>query len=451
MVGGYPMHIDATCDKGKGGLFVVLDGLREWVLACGRIPSENEAHLRPIVDLAVALFGAPLSTMHDLGDAGTRAVQALGKQGVPDLVCHYHFLGAVGEKLFDQSYLHLRNILRGMRVRTQICELLRDLRLCRNPETTSRRFGAGPMREQLLALVFWVLEGDGHKSLRFPFALPDLDFVHRALDAVPRLHSWLPGPLSRPEDRAVRSVEEQLLRIGRDPRIQPTIDELDQEWRAFDELRSALRLTNAELPGADAQRRPSNSPLQESERLAEIKRAVDTYQDDLHRRLASPAWTGLGPNPDATILQYLEHYRSRLFGHPAFRDESGRILAIAPRTDNPPEHFFGQSKQRLRRRVGRAHLGRDLQQQPAQAAYVPNLRYPEYVRVLCGSLENLPAAIAALAVPPIDARPLVRDHRDSALIRRTRELLKWESEAAPALAAPKRPGRGSTGQPATVL
>ncbi len=30
MQGGYPLHLDATCDRGKGGLLVSLDGWRRW-------------------------------------------------------------------------------------------------------------------------------------------------------------------------------------------------------------------------------------------------------------------------------------------------------------------------------------------------------------------------------------------------------------------------------------
>jgi hypothetical protein len=35
---GYPLHIDATCEHGKGGLFACMDGWRGWVLVAGRIP-----------------------------------------------------------------------------------------------------------------------------------------------------------------------------------------------------------------------------------------------------------------------------------------------------------------------------------------------------------------------------------------------------------------------------
>ena len=98
---------------------------------------------------------------------------------------------------------------------------------------------------------------------------------------------------------------------------------------------------------------------------------------------------------------------------------------MVQRTNNVDEHFFGNEKQQLRRRVGRAHLGRDLEDQPAQAALAANLRHADYVRILCGSLEHLHNAFAELDEQALgDATPLVRSNRDTELQNRVRTLLK---------------------------
>jgi hypothetical protein len=97
-----------------------------------------------------------------------------------------------------------------------------------------------------------------------------------------------------------------------------------------------------------------------------------------------------------------------------------------------PEHFFGAEKRKLRRRLGRAHLGRDLEDQPAQAALVANLQHPEYVRVLCGSLDNLPSAFAEFDEQALErTTPLSRNNRDSVLLRRLRTRVKNEADAKP--------------------
>jgi len=86
--------------------------------------------------------------------------------------------------------------------------------------------------------------------------------------------------------------------------------------------------------------------------------------------------------------------------------------------------------QHLRRRLGRANLGRDLEDQPAQAALAANLRHPDYVRVLCGSLDHLPMAFAELNEQALaQTTPLSRSNRDSKLQQRIRTLLKGEKTA----------------------
>jgi hypothetical protein len=111
-------------------------------------------------------------------------------------------------------------------------------------------------------------------------------------------------------------------------------------------------------------------------------------------------------------------------------DEDGTVIAVVQRTNNVDEHFFGNEKQQLRRRVGRAHLGRDLEDQPAQATLVANLRHPDYVRILCGSLEHRHNAFAELDEQALgDATPLVRSNRDTELQNRVRTLLKSFNKA----------------------
>jgi hypothetical protein len=71
---GYPLHLDATCEYGKGGLFVCMDGWRGWVLMATRIPSEHEDYLRPLVEKTAALFGDPIATVRDMGEGVGKAV-----------------------------------------------------------------------------------------------------------------------------------------------------------------------------------------------------------------------------------------------------------------------------------------------------------------------------------------------------------------------------------------
>jgi len=441
MQGGYPLHLDATCDRGKGGLFVSLDGWRRWVLMAIRIDSERDDHLRPLIEQTVALFGDPVAIVRDLGVGGAKAVAPLRDHGVPDLVCHYHLLAAIGKNLCDKLYTNLRNMLSRTRLHTDLSTLLRELR--RYQECSKGRFGPGRVRQELLALVLWLLEGDGTKDAIYPFALSHLDRVRRYQQALAQADQWVPCPRSQPERRALRYLKGLVGRIGRDPRFDTAMEQLDQAWQAFGELREVLRLTNAELPGADTRKQPLDLPAIELRRLAEIEEAVERYRTELQQRIAALTKERAQHCPDATILRYLDRYRPHLFGHPVLRDADGTVQAVVERTNNVLEQFFGRTKQRLRRRVGRANLGRDLEQQPPQAMLVANLEHPDYVRVLCGTLDNLPAAFAGLDAELSAKVTLQRNNRDWELLRQVRTLLEVNG-------AVELHPRGSSDRPATV-
>lgn len=425
--GGYPLHIDATCESGRGGLFACIDGWRGWVLWAGRVPSESTEYLSPLVEQAVALFGTPLAVVRDMGDGMAGAVKGLRQSGTPDLICHYHFLRAVGVRLFADHYRQLREFVRLEKIRTDLFALLRDLRRYSPYQKIKGPYGFGRLRENVKTLAFWVLDGDGCSDNAFPFALPYLELVRRCRKVQSRVEQWVPRPRSRPERQAVKHLQKIVARFSREQQLVTVIQELEERWAAFSELRDVLRLSKADLPGGHTRFSQPDLPAFELLRLEQIEEAVEQYQTELQDRL--PVVDRDLSRPSSTpgiILSYLRRYGDKLFGHPARLDQHGRIIAVVDRTNNVAEHFFAREKQQLRRRLGRAHLARDLEHQPAQVALVANLRSPEYVRVLCGSIENLPAAFASVDMKrdTKDGMRISRDNPKMDLRRRVRALLE---------------------------
>ena len=153
-----------------------------------------------------------------------------------------------------------------------------------------------------------------------------------------------------------------------------------------------------------------------------IASATKAYQDRLRQRVAAPPAAAVqDPLPEAVVLGYLERYSDSLCEHPVALDSAGRVVHVAARTNNVAEHYFNTAKQKLRRRLGRAHLGRDMQDQPGQAALAANLLCPEYVRIVCGTPDHLPQAFAELDPQALAATtPLQRYNRYAKLRRRNR-------------------------------
>lgn len=99
------------------------------------------------------------------------------------------------------------------------------------------------------------------------------------------------------------------------------------------------------------------------------------------------------------ILRHLDDHGRNLWGHvirlPATTAETGSVRVV-DRTNNSQEGLFHSIKHNERRRSGRRTLTKDLEDLPAAAALAVNLRYPDYVELMCGHLGNLPAAFAEL-------------------------------------------------------
>ena len=422
---GYPLHIDATSEAGKGGLFLCLDGWRGWVLHAVKIASENETALLPAVAHTLAAFGEPVAVVRDLGAAGAKAVAPIRQRAIPDLICHYHFLGAIGKKLFDTEYAVLRQLLRRSKVRSGLRELLRGLRKQCAGEVYQGKFGQGRLREALPALLLWLLEGAGRKDPPYPFALPHLRFHQRCGRLVQQAERWLPTPRSQVERRILKQTVAVVAGLNEMDRLAWAVPRLEQGWEVFSQLRDLLRLTDTELPRGD-RRVPCHRqfPALEAERLRGIEKRTTAYREEIRQRVvASQATSPVVATPEAIVLNYLDRYGDRLFGHPVARDGTGRIVAVVERTNNVAEHFFGSDKQKLRRRLGRANLGRDLEDQPAQAALAANLYCLDYVRIVCGTLEQLPRAFAELDRDGIkETSPLQRSNRDSGLMKHIRAL-----------------------------
>ena len=414
---GYPLHIDATCDKGKGGTFLCLAGWQQWVLHAVRVNSENARELRPAVDRTVAAFGDPVAVMRDLGRAGAEAAAGCRQRGVPDLLCHFHFLAAVGRQLLDAHYAMLRQQIASSRARSQLRELLRKARQ------------APRVRPDLPALLLWVLEGEGRKHLPYPFSLPHLDFFRRCERFPRERERRLPRPRTRPELGLLREASQALADLRQLNSKAAVAARLERNWTHFRALRSVLRLSEADLPrGACPAHPPPCEPAAAAARLTAIASDLRRYEENLRKRARAASAKGTGPGrAERIILRYLDLYGDGLHSHPVARDAKGRAVAVVDRTNNVIEQFFGQAKQRLRRRVGRAHLGRDMEDQPAQAALTANLRDPDYVQVLCGTLDRLPQAFAQLDHATFSGPSrLRRKNRDAELCRRNRA---WAKEA----------------------
>jgi hypothetical protein len=261
--------------------------------------------------------------------------------------------------------------------------------------------GLGTVR----GLVQWVLDfaADGSDE-GFPFDLPYLDLYRRCRMACRAADAFLRTP---PEDEDVRKAVVRLRQIVRpvesEVPFQQTARRLEARARIFTELRVALRL------GVKPGRRSAGQPrrtLDDSAQLRDVQTAIGRLAESLRERRPQR-----GPAQDMraaidVVLAHLDRHGKTLFGHAIHLPGGG--VRLVDRTNNELEGFNHALKHGERRRSGRKVLTQDFEHLHPGAALARNLLHPDYVEILCGSLDRLPAAFAEL-----DAA----DHRRSILVR----------------------------------
>lgn len=413
--GGYGLHIDATGEDGRGTLLVAYAGKRQWVLGAWKISTERAELIKPRLREVTRSFGAPLGIMRDFGQAVIQATQELVKK-LPGKIkvfgCHQHFLRVVGKALLDARYDELRNLVRRHRLKPKLRALARALGRPLSAELPALREDMGPWLSSATghqlpsgsaglaltrSLIQWVLDfaQDG-AHLGFPFDRPYLDFylrchkLRRATDAFLRT----PHPDASVQ-RALKHLARLLDPVVRDKTFSAVAAILLKRANLFDELRTALRLHPP--TGSNHAADHILSPQRAAVELKDIRRAVDHLKRSLRRR--RPA---RGPAHDTreaidVVLQHIERHGHSLWGHAIpLPKKAGGGFYVLDRTNNLLEGFFHKVKHEERRRSGRKVLTYDFERMPPEAALAFNLLRPDYVQLLCGSLDKLPQAFAAL-------------------------------------------------------
>ncbi len=404
--GGWPMHVDATGENGRGTLFVVMAGWRKWVLGSWKIATERSELILPCLQDIVRRFGIPCAAMRDLGRAVTPATEALVLElniDIPILACHQHFLADIGKDLLETTHSELRDLFRRIKVLPKLRALVRDLGRqigeqideARNAvqewqsmvETNYRlpegRKGLAIVR----AIAQWTLDyEDDSTGLDFPFDRPYLDLYSRCKIALRAIEAFLYDP---PDDRQVFGAIKRLHRIvfsvsSEVPFLQ-IVRRLRRRAALFDELRDKLRPA-------------STLPENESEHdLNAMQKDFEKWTTSIKTRRPKR-----GPSEDIrdaidTILKHVDTHGNNLWGHIIRLPEyAGGGIRLVARTNELLENFFKEVKHSERRRSGRKNLTKDLEHLPAAALLAHNLKHDDYVSIVCGSLDKLAEAFVQL-------------------------------------------------------
>lgn len=398
--GGYVLHLDATHDGNAPALMTGMDSRTEIVLGNVKVPSEHADHIVPFLQKLQKNFGAPQACVHDMGKGICKAVSEVFP-GIPDFICHFHFLRDIGKDFLEPAYGSLRSCLREHRISPRLHALAREMkqRLSEqnsDTELIARAFISGELPENTdllplasaYSMTTWILQGkhngDGYG---FPFDRPLLIFSERLLDG----QQYLPGLLACCHDVDKRGKQSlvKLVRIVsdiiNDTRFEQGVKELRWRTEVFDHLRKAMRIA---LPGGKEGLNDDGTV----EAMSTIQVSVQKFRDNLDK---NAKWSA--DKLCQKMAKQIDNWSEKLFSDPIEVDTPRGPVTIYPqRTNNILEQFFRGIRRGQRRKTGNNSIRPMLQTMLADTPLVKNLDNDGYMKTLLDGKANLEELFADL-------------------------------------------------------
>jgi hypothetical protein len=451
--GGWPLHIDATGEDGRGTMLVALAGWRQWVLGSWKIPTEHSQAIQPCLHEIIEKFGAPCAVMRDLGRAITPAVNTvLAERGlnISVLACHMHFLKDIGKDLLNADYGQLRLLFRRYKICPKLGALARELGRKLGHKVAYAREQVNAWQQQNAAdhripqgssgiavvrsIAQWVLDYSADSTgYDYPFDRPYLDLFDRCMTACRAVDAYIHNNPADPKVlKALKRLRRLLESVASEVPFKQIIRKLRSRAELFDELRDALRLVPKRFAGSD--RKESSMTISSDQaaiQLRDIREQVDEFFISLKNRRPKRGPAQDMRNAIDLITRHIEDHGQYLWGHViGMPEEKGGGIRVVDRTNNIIESFFRGIKHDERRRSGRKILTQDFECLPPEAALVYNLNCADYVSIVCGSLDRLAKAFARI---DLDRDRSIDDSKQREIGKSINPLPRIETAALPSV------------------
>ncbi len=401
--GGYILHMDGTCEGGSPHLFSCIDEISNIVLGNRKMPTEDSQYIIPLLQTLKTAYGTPIALVHDMGGAILKAVLAVFP-GIPDYICHFHFLRDLGKDLFDFEYRTIRRMTLSYNVRVKLNKASKQLKadinnekpLLDSLETYLKGKEIRDSEEKLdprvmaYLLVTWVLEADSASNgFGFPFDQPHLEFYLRLQEAYPLL--------TQLKSRGVSGMPLVTLnKILMDSALTKMVLRIQEKILIFEALRKAMRIANPE------NRQGLND--EGDENIKTIKGRVKQF-----RHSAKIVALASSNTSYHKMVNQIDKYWDKLFADPIQVEIPTGTVTIQPqRTNNLMEQSFRFLKRDGRKKSGQHSLSKAFKGMLADTPLVRNLSNPEYMSVLLKGRKDLASRFADIDIQQV--RKEEKDH-----------------------------------------
>jgi hypothetical protein len=391
--------VDGTCEGDSPHLFCGLDGIWEIVLDNIKIPSERKELLIPFFQRIKKQYGDPVALVHDMGVGILMAVEEVFP-GLPDFICHFHFLRDVGKDLLLQDYQSIIKQLRKYNVRGLLrrkarylekrigleSDVIADLKASlENGELKTASIEWIPALATY-TLIHWSFESSSEsRGYGFPFDRPHLEFYQR----LKKIHCLLGNIMDirlrdkAKDNRSFIQVQQLLEEVLGDKELKESAASMKDKAKVFDKLREALRIALPE----------GKNGLNDEGDETDIK-TIEKKATEFRYWLVS---NEKRKETYLKMIEQLDKYWEKLFADPlVVNTPEGQMIIVPQRTNNILEKFFRGEKRRGRKKSGTASLNKALKAILADTPLVRNLQNDEYHRIILNGCSTLAERFAQI-------------------------------------------------------
>ena len=402
MNGGYVLHLDATCARNAPLLMTGLDSITDIVLGNIKLPSEKGEKIVPFLEDIKRRFGNPAASVHDMGAGILNAVANVFK-GIPDFVCHYHFLRDIGKDLFGKEYDAIRKRLKKHGATSRLRYHARRLKLAIEENSSLfDNFNLSVENETLsgatdinlvpavsaYSLIFWTLEGKNQgDGYGFPFDRPHLAFAQRLYAVHRKLKKIRDIPLRGEwrDNTPFYKLYRELDKIVSDPVLRRAIKEMKTKTAVFDELREAMQIA------PESGKKGLNSPGSDED-IRTIEQRVRRFRKKFPADPQDCREKGY-----RKMVAQIDKYWEKLFADPiVVNAPNGKITIQPARTNNIMEQFFRDIKRGIRKKTGNNTMDKAFQTMLSDTPLVKNLENKQYLNILLNGRESLEELFAEI-------------------------------------------------------
>lgn len=427
--GGYILHLDATCEGASPHLMCGLDGITEIVLENVKMASENAETIVPFLRKIQKAYGDPVAAVHDMGKGIIHAVERVFP-GIPDFICHYHFLAAVGKNLLQRDNDSLRRRLRKHGIQGKLRQRARELKkkVEKSPsllpsllKTLEQKSIDGRVSNLIPAavaytLVLWALDGKKQKDgYGFPFDRPYLSFYRRLLALRPMLQKLNAVRLNgkRRDNKPYVTVIRDLYDTLNDTDLSKAADQMEEKAAVFDRLRKAM---NIALPAGSCGLNDRGS----RERMVTVAQRVKKFCRWVERDKVQAQ-----KQEYHKMIGHIKEHWEKLFCDPITVSTPEGQKEIQPqRTNNILERFFRSWKRVYRKKSGMNALEKIMKAMPANTPLVKNLNNPQYMRILLNGKSSLEERFAEIGAPLVQRELVILSSSSEKVPPRIKKLIR---------------------------